>query len=234
MMELLEELTPLNLISLALAVTGIIISLYLYQVSKREKLPVFNMKSFNLLSSQVTKVEGLEFSYKGRDIDNLTLTKIALWNQGKEPINSDDIAPQDKLKVVAIGDTSILEHEVIFVPNPVNNFKTSVNSDCKTISLSFDYFHFNEGIVISLYHTGKSSDDIKITGTIKGVNEIKQGAFKLGKYQDAIAKKFIWQAHPAIRFFSFGFVLFPLMIAQIFDFLARFRNTEPKEFQFEE
>lgn len=230
-MKFIEELTPLNVIFLLLSVASIAISFYLYKIGKREKRPVYNVRSFNLLNNQATKVEGLEFVYKGRKIKNLTLTKVALWNQGKETINSNDVAPQDNIRIELRDKYEILDHELAYMTKQANNFRTVLSQDSKTILIEFDYFHYQEGMVISFYHTGLSSGDMQIKGTFKGVNEISKGVFKFGKYQDALGKMTVWKIRKPYRYLLFPIVFIPFIFAIMMDGVFRYHPETPKEFE---
>ena len=63
---------------------------------------------------------------------------------------------------------------ILYQKNSANDFKIDVSEDNKSINISFDYFDFEEGIVLQIFHTGNSSKDISLTGTIKSVKSIKR------------------------------------------------------------
>jgi hypothetical protein len=89
----------LNLLFLVLAVLSIIISVVLFLRSRKEKILVYATSSFNLIHNSVARIPGLYVKYEDNNIDNLTLTKIAIWNKGKGTINNTDIAPTDKVSI---------------------------------------------------------------------------------------------------------------------------------------
>jgi hypothetical protein len=230
-MNILDDITLINIIFLILAIGGILISIYLYNKSKREKIPLYNIKSFNLLDENLTKVKDLGFIYKGKNINSLTLTKFALWNQGKETINSLDVAPTDKIRIEILNGYEILNVEEKYVKKEANNFSFTLSNDKKIININFDYFHFNEGIIISFYHTGKSSEDFSILGTIKGVDGIKKASFDLGFYTQKLGKNLIWKIPRKIRLIFLPIFLIPLIICMLFDTFFHSSNKPDKIFE---
>ena len=63
-------------------------------------------------------------------------------------------------------------NEIIYQKNPSNDFNISISNDNKYVDITFDYFDFEEGIVLQVFHTGNKSDDITLVGQIKSVKNI--------------------------------------------------------------
>jgi hypothetical protein len=165
----------LNLLFLILALLSIFISIIIYFRSKREKVPVYNRRSFNLIENQVSKVKGLRVTHNGKEVKDLTLTKFALWNRGRATVNREDVAPSDPLRLVISPDHQILQADIVFIRTKANNFSINLDESKRSLSINFDYFHTNEGVIIDLYHTGTSSEQINLEGTVKGVEQIGLG-----------------------------------------------------------
>jgi hypothetical protein len=125
-----------------------------------------------LITDNVKKIEAIEIQFNGKRVQNLSLTHFALWNRGKDTINRQDVAPKDPLKILVVPPAELLAAEIMYTSNATNNFLISSNLTGGEISIDFDYFDNNEGLTIHIYHTGTNNDDIKLTGTIKGVIKI--------------------------------------------------------------
>lgn len=151
---------------------SILISIILYLKSRRDKRPYFNVRTFKLITDNVKKIEAIEIQFNGKRVQNLSLTHFALWNRGKDTINRQDVAPKDPLKILVVPPAELLAAEIMYTSNATNNFLISSNLTGGEISIDFDYFDNNEGLTIHIYHTGTNNDDIKLTGTIKGVIKI--------------------------------------------------------------
>lgn len=162
----------LNIVSLLIAILGIILSIYFYQRSLKLKKPIFLVRTINLVKQNVNKIESVEILYKGDKIQNLSISKIALWNDGKDTINFNDIAQNNPIKISIDESYQILDAEIIFQKNPSNDFRIELQPNQKSAILTFDYFDFAEGTIINVYHTGESSQNISLTGTVKSVRNI--------------------------------------------------------------
>src|SRR5690606_19938758 len=159
----------LNLVSLFIAVFGIILSIYFYKRSLKIKKPTFLVRTINLVKQNVNKIDSVEILYKGDKIQNLSISKIALWNDGKDTINSNDIAQNSPLLIYIDDEYQILDAEIIFQKNPSNDFKVKLLPDQNSVLISFDYFDYLDGTIINVYHTGESSRNILLSGKIKSV-----------------------------------------------------------------
>lgn len=152
---------------------GIILLLIFYFKSKRIRKPKFFVWSFNLIKDASKKLKKLEVIYSKKKIENLTVTKIAFWNDGKETIRKDDIPQAAPLKIVINNKYKILEAEVIKRTNEENLVKV-IKKNNKSIIVTFDYLDKGEGATIQVIHTGQSSEDINFIGKIKGAGPPKR------------------------------------------------------------
>lgn len=180
-MEIFKRITDylnnnpwLNVIFLALALLSIIVSIILYIKSKKSRIPTYSVRSVNLIKENIKKIKSVEILYEGKKVENLTITKLALWNAGKETIDSKDVAQVNPIKIILKNGAKILDSEIIFQKNPSNNFTINIDRTTNEIHVIFDYFDLEEGVIIQMYHTGISSADIEITGTIKATNSIQR------------------------------------------------------------
>ncbi len=165
--ENLNQNPLMNMVFLLLAIFGIILSVYLFLKSKKEIKPCINKKSFELISDSISNIEDMDILYKGEKIPNLTLSKIALWNEGKATLNKTDIAEKDPLYITLGDDTRILKANVLHTSKSANNFSVSLSEDACRINILFDYLHTNEGAIIEVFHMGGGKSKITFCGSIK-------------------------------------------------------------------
>jgi hypothetical protein len=162
----------LNALFLLLALAGVLSSLMLYFRGKREKLACYNRTSFPLILDTLSKMPTVQILYMGQPIRDLILTKVAIWNRGRDPIEFEDCAPAEPLRVDDESDGMILGAEVSQVTNPANRFGCVVSQDKRKVSVNFDYFGHNEGVVLNVYHTG-ASEKLLVRGFVKGYQQIE-------------------------------------------------------------
>src|SRR5690606_13866978 len=116
-----------------------------------------------------------EIQYHNNKIDNLSISKIAIWNSGKETISSTDVARNDPFLITIANDYTILDCDILFEKNSANGFSIyKINSN--KVEIKFDYFDFNEGIVVQIYHTSAEEKNISVNGSFKGTKTIERNS----------------------------------------------------------
>ncbi len=166
--------TIYNLIILIFAIVGLITSYYFYKKSHRLTHATYTVRTIRLLNNAVKKLPTLNILHGTQPVTSLSISKIALWNDGSDTINSDSIAKNNGLRVIIAPPYEILGADIQFEKNRSNDFRISLSEDRRSINIDFDYFDREEGVVLQLYHTGQSSTDVSVVGQIKACREIKR------------------------------------------------------------
>jgi len=226
----------LNVIFLFLALGSIILSIYLFLKGRKEKRPTYIIKSFNLVKDKLNRIEQVKILYDDKLIKNLTITKISLWNNGKETINNIDVAPKDPIRLEINEDYQILNANILLQKKEANNFQLELDESKKSVLVKFDYFHTYEGVVIELSHTGTSSKDLSLMGTIKGVENFQMGQIDndhlvinriISPLRDKVSK-FWWNNLISLLLLP---ILAPIFIIVMpFDMIYAVTRTVPKEY----
>lgn len=176
MTDFLNSLTRDTILSIAgliFGIIGIILAIVFYFKGKKSKKPYYLMKSFNIISDNFgNRIEDIEILFKGQKIKDLTVTKIVIWNSGNETINKSDIPETTKFGIGAKEEIKIYDIEIIENTDTANNI-TLINHEQKYL-IDFDFIDPNQGIIIKVTHSGKSSEDIIVDGRVKGGFELEQ------------------------------------------------------------
>jgi len=152
---------------------GAILSYYFYRKSIRIKEPVWSIRSYNLVQGLSSKLSGVDVTYNGESVHNLTITKLMFWNAGEETLNAADIKTSDPLRIT-ISDAIVLEASILQSNNPSTQFQIEVSKSGDAIFINFDYLNHLDGAVIQIIHTGISSAHLSVQGAIKGVKAISK------------------------------------------------------------
>lgn len=175
MLEFINHNPWLNVLFILLTFTSIFLSFWFYFKSKKSKRPNYTLRTFNLIKEKINKIDSVEIQYHNSKIDNLSITKIALWNNGKETISSSDVAQNDPFLINITEGFTILDCDILFEKNPANGF--SINKiNPNQIEIKFDYFDFNEGIIVQLFHTSTDDEEISVKGSFKGTRTIERNS----------------------------------------------------------
>ena len=156
------------LLSFLIAIIGVITAVFFYYRGKKVKSPCYAIQSFNIVRDLVSKIESLEMLYDGTPIKNLTVTKIAFWNAGRDTINSEDIPTTKPLIIRTRGESKILDAKVHSMKNPANRLSISTSEDQLSSKIEFEYLDKGEGGVFQLIHTDINDQSIEVHGLIKG------------------------------------------------------------------
>lgn len=187
-LKFFENNPVFNIVAFLLGVSSIISTVYFYFKSKKIKQPTYVVRTINLIKEKFQKIDSVQILYSGERIKDLSITKIALWNDGKDTISLSDVAQIDCLRIEILPEFQILDCEILFTKNEANAFSLVMDTDHKFIDIKFDFFDFEEGVVIQIFHTGNSSDDIVLRGKIKTVKKIKRRMIDSGFLPSSFVK----------------------------------------------
>jgi hypothetical protein len=188
-----------GIVSLIIAVLSAILMIILHIKGKKVKLPCYTFRSNNLVKDLFSRIGPLEMRYSGQQIENLTVTKIAFWNAGRDTIDKRDIVSADPPTVHVKEGYKILEPIKLYAINPSNQFSTITSEDRSYFTLQFDYVDKGEGVVIQFFHTGLSSEDVEISGRIKGAGElIYKFAPNLERHSILLPSSLLSSRHPSL------------------------------------
>ena len=148
---------------------GAILAAYFYRKSKKVKQPAYVVTTRNLIGKASTKLSDIQVTFKTKPVEVVSVSKVAIWNDGTDTIRGTDIASADPLRIV-IGDGALLDLAIVLSSAP-SQFKVGARAD-GTLEVGFDYLDKEQGGVVQLVHTGLSSDKILLVGSVKGGSPI--------------------------------------------------------------
>lgn len=187
-----------GLAGLVLAVGSVLLSVYLYQKSRRDKEPCWAIRTINLVRDRSSRLSGIEVRYEGATVTNLSVSKVVFWNQGSEIIDGQDIVPDHPIRLEGRRATRILVAKLLATNNEASNIALTITDGRGTIA--FDYLGASHGGVFQVVHDGRSSRDLTVVGTIKGADRIRriEAEFDHGRPPEDVTT-FEWPSPPAGR-----------------------------------
>ncbi|MFB2121443.1 hypothetical protein [Parapedobacter sp. 2B3] len=224
-----------NAISLLIGFVGVILAIVFYFKALKEKRPTFNIKSFGLIDSKLSTINKLEIRYNNSSINNLSVSKIAIWNAGMEPITKADFAPSDHLRIMSRNSVVIYDYELSY-QKEVNNISVTLQRE-NQVYINFDFLNKNDGLILSIYHSGHSSDDILVTGTFIGAKKISKPTKepflieKISHFSTTVMSPYDKLSKPLKFIFYpitiiFFFLILPFMIMALFFDAIRYRFVQ--------
>lgn len=253
LIEYFEGSASLNIFFLVTTLFSIFLAFYFYFKGRKEKIPLYSKKTTNIISkhaiisNQKVKLDDLNIKifYRENELDQLSLTKIAIWNDGKKAIRDYDIIESDKLRIEAKNDITIYDFEV-----DTENVKGNPEIhkiDDNQLQIKFDFLDQYDGLLFQIYHSGTENNDIKVLGSFIESKKMKKGVSK-GKLADKWFSSKIYSyleklanvsSNPILQFplviitIGIGLIItLPFMIPiSLYDYVYdRFYNKTPKKF----
>jgi len=113
------------------------------------------MQSIRLIGKQEQGLPSdVQIKYKGEVVSRLTITKIWVWNNGKETIYGNRVVEDDPLRYRFDSDTQILQIYVLAGSRTVNKFNANISPNKKNEFLyTFDFLDPRDGALIEILHT---------------------------------------------------------------------------------
>ena len=153
------------------AILSLVYAIICQHKNKKKIELTYVVKSNELIQNSKCNFEKLAIFYDGKSIDNLCISKIAIWNSGNTLLNKSDIVDGKELTISTSKENMILEINIISKTEDTNNFSI-ISVDEQTKIINFDYADIKDGITIQAIHTG-GSKDIDISCKIKGGRPLK-------------------------------------------------------------
>lgn len=160
-----------NILTILLWLASIPVTIILTLFFRKNIQPLYAKKSINLTDISLSNIKDVGVFYKGKEVDSFTVTKIVIWNKGKETIRYSDLASKDKLRLSPKYPSEIMDIEILQIVNEINGVE--VVKENEEYILKFDFLDTNQGFVLKVFHTGSDSDDIMIKGSFIGYGEIQ-------------------------------------------------------------
>lgn len=163
----------------AVTVTSLLWSIITYYKSNRKKELSCYFKTNKIIQAGKTLIPKLDLKYNGEEIEDLSITKIAIWSSGNELINKNDVVDKKPLTIKSASpETKILDGDIVSQSETINEFQI-VEKNNTEIVIDFSYVEKADGVVIQVMHSGNLEDlnvEGKIKGgRIKGLNRKKRG-----------------------------------------------------------
>lgn len=183
-----------------IAVVIVVVKYHLYWARKFKRFSFFE-KTNTLVLLTDNEPNALQLYFKEKEIRDVSVTRIALWNSGTLSITSNDISDTHPISIALrnIAQESILDCTVEYISNPGDyrkgkEFPLVKKEGENHYSLTFNQIKKNDGIIIQLVHTGDSKNlllDFHVDG-VRGTIEVdKQNRIKSVNGKTPLLR-FIW------------------------------------------
>jgi hypothetical protein len=163
-----------------LAPLSILISYVLYRKSLRVRLPHYVLVTRDIVSQSRTNLPDLTFAYRGHPQKQVSITRLVIWNEGKETVRQTDIASNDPLRLELPDGVSALDATVVRETSRGVHAQVNPRSfdEKAVLEISFDFLDYQDGFLVQVIHNGGAKDRLRVRGRIAGAR--LERSFPLG------------------------------------------------------
>ncbi len=172
----------LGLLGLFTGIIGIILSIFFYEGSRKDREPTFivdpikseilDISRTNLAPLKILKTNGEEIK------SNVTITTFYFWNKGKQPIVQTDIL--EKVKFHFKKGTKIIDYKLLKTSREICKIDLAKINE-NVLELNFNILEKNDGFTCQIIFEGDKTSELLTSGIYVGVNEVS--SFAMTKYQ---------------------------------------------------
>src|ERR1700675_5058659 len=166
----------------AVGIIGIATAILIYLFTRRYKRMWYAVRSFTLVERDRSTVPGLEVLFDKKAVEALTISKIAVWNSGSDPLRKEDFPQAEPICINVGKKLEILEASIIQTSSRTCGCAI-VRKARNCFEIGFEFLDPNDGLVVQIAHTGTSSQEVNVTGHIVGGGKVtRPGALWAARY----------------------------------------------------
>lgn len=177
----------LGIVGCVVGTVGLIASAVFYIRSRRSKEMLWATKTSNLIRNYKKKLPDLDISYKGHPTENLSVSRLLLWNAGPDAIRRQDmeeVSTTNRLRIEAIANVKLLD-VTLLETNAVSQLSAQQPEDQRTSFIDFLSLNKGQGAVFQIVHTGVKDSDIRLNGEIVGAGTPRRARIRFPQYPHA-------------------------------------------------
>jgi hypothetical protein len=164
-----------EVINYSLAVIGILSGAYFYFASVRERIPTFIVDPIKstIVDKELIRNKPLKISdSEGKEIlDNVNILTFYFFNQGNEPIKSENILSDLHLSLSS--GSEILDYKILKASREVSKIRLFKKDSSKnSIFIDFKILEESDGFTSQIIYLGSKDSNLILTGDIEGVKSI--------------------------------------------------------------
>ena len=136
------QLNPIVWLILSLCtvvgVIGIPIAIYFGIKGRVKKQISFTIISNTIVQNASSNIPDIRILYKDNSVENLVISRLAIWNSGNTIINKEDVVNCEPIKTV-INEGTLLDVTIIKQNNKSNQFTITKFEEANEALIKFDY-----------------------------------------------------------------------------------------------
>ena len=145
---------------------SVVLAVWFFLIQRKKKILSFSYQTNELFNNKVSNIEELNISYKGKNINNLSVTSFEFANTGNGVIKKEHIYENHGIEISPIDEVDLLFAKVMSQSTDTINCKAPEIVNGK-ICVNFAALEEKEKFVINIYHAGSNANKFQVAGKIE-------------------------------------------------------------------
>lgn len=150
----------------AATIIALILAIVIPIIQKRKKCLTYSYVTNVLINEKISEVDELSISFKGKEVNHLSVTCFDIINSGNVTIDSSEVYHGHELKII----TNEPHPQVIsakLISQSSDTIDGIVNYDDSCVNVSFQTLEADDYLSLNIYHTGDEKTGFILEGKIK-------------------------------------------------------------------
>lgn len=167
-LEVVTSFLSQNWLGTLIGCIGLGLTIYQF-IRKQDPIPAFQYYGQRLISSSGGLLPNeVSVQYDGVEVNQISITNIAFWNRGKNPIRGQDLLEEFPLSF-GFPEGEILKADILKVTRePIKPLVLIYENDSSNLKVSFSFLDRGDGFLLRILHTSHNTKPV-FKGTIVGV-----------------------------------------------------------------
>lgn len=152
---------------------GTIFAIFSWIRYRKFKRVAYLLRTSKIIEKK-NEIPQLRVIYGNEIVENLSLSRIAVFNDGNDVIDSSDMSRNDPLRIVIPKNFRILDARLFYVTSEANSFSLQISREENAVRINFDYLNRGDGCVVEIFYDSTVSDNITMRGSFKGIRKIDE------------------------------------------------------------
>lgn len=129
---------------------GTIFAIFSWIRYRKFKRVAYLLRTSKIIEKK-NEIPQLRVIYGNEIVENLSLSRIAVFNDGNDVIDSSDMSRNDPLRIVIPKNFRILDARLFYVRSEANSFSLQISREENAVRINFDYMNRGDGCVVEIF-----------------------------------------------------------------------------------
>lgn len=146
---------------------GLIIAIIVPIIQRRRKQLYYTTSTTQLVNENISNIKDIEILFCGKQINQLSITNMKIWNSGNVLITNDDMYLNHELQAIPQGAFNCTILDVDIISQSTDTIQCIINSYPDKANIIFQAFEKKDFVSFNVYHTGDENVKFILDGKIK-------------------------------------------------------------------